>query len=200
MNRHKHYVQITKSSNGTIPIIFLGDSITEGWSFNGWAIYKSKYTPLGVVNYGISADRTEHVLWRIQNGEIQGLSPKLIVLMIGVNNLGYYKDKDIAFGIITIVEYLRNVLSNTKILLLGILPRNGGNAWTRIIEINRNIAKLNDNENIHFLDMFNNFTSDQWGIVNNNLFYDGLHLTSAGYQMWADLMDPLFNDIIKGKE
>ena len=152
----------------------------------------------GVANYGIGGDRTEHVLWRILNGEIDGLNPKLVVLKIGTNNLGSAPNMDIANGIRTIVTTLRQRLPNTKILLLAILPRGDGDSvwlYEQIVDINSQIRDLHNGSTVFLLDMFGSF-SESWGVVPAALFSDRLHLTEAGYQRWADVMNPLFNQLI----
>jgi len=196
VQRHALFKENT-ASNPDIPIVFYGDSITEGWNGNGRNIFDQFYAPLDVANYGIGADRTEHLIFRILNDEVKGLNPKLVVLKIGTNNLGLHSNQPIIKGIINVVGTLRHQLPNTKVLLLGILPRNGVTNFDRIVEINRSIGRLHDGENIFFLDMFDTFSSDVWGAVPDNLFYDGLHLSAAGYQLWADTMNPLFYQLIE---
>jgi hypothetical protein len=127
--RHKGFVELAKAGN--VDVLFLGDSITDGWRKGGLAIWEERFAPLKAVNFGIGGDRTQHVLWRIENGELDGISPKVVVLMIGTNNTGFEPDKttrrnteaETAEGVRAIVEHLRTKLPSAKILLLAIFPR-----------------------------------------------------------------------------
>ncbi len=186
-----------------IHVIFLGDSITQGWTDpnGGKSIFDKLYAPLGAVNYGIGGDSTRQVLWRIQNGEVDGLAPRLVVLKIGTNNLygdnNAGSDEDIAAGITTIVSELRKRLPNTKILLLGVLPRQNDYFSKRAANINKVIAKLDNGETVRFLDMSDKFQTEV-GKVKPELFGgDQLHINTAGYQMWADTMQPLFEQMLR---
>src|SRR5207248_8004812 len=95
--RHDGFVAIAKK--GDVDLLFLGDSITDGWRGGGKAVWEKNFAPLKAANFGIGGDRTEHVLWRLQHGELDGIKPKLAVLMIGTNNLGANKDEEIADGV-----------------------------------------------------------------------------------------------------
>ncbi|CAG7731716.1 unnamed protein product, partial [Allacma fusca] len=145
--KHRSFVETTNRFPHDIKIIFYGDSITESWFTAGWEIYYSKYAPLGTVNYGIGGDRTEHLLFRIQDGEVKGLHPKLIVLKIGTNNIGGVpKDTadDTVRGIRTVVDLLLELLPNSKILILGVLPRQNATFFETIADINIKISKFHD--------------------------------------------------------
>src|SRR5439155_23399802 len=101
----------TKTHASAIQIVFYGDSITHGWSYGGKGVWKVHYAPLHAVNYGISGDRTQHVIWRMKNGEIDGLHPKVLVLMIGTNNLGFgHTDEQVAQGIKEIIHIVHQKL------------------------------------------------------------------------------------------
>jgi len=195
-NLHQSFVTNT-ADNPDIPIIFFGDSITEGWTTTGLSVFNTYYAPLGTVNYGIGGDLTQHVVWRIQNGEVEGLNPRLIVLKIGTNNLAPHTNQAIVDGIAANVNSIRQLLPETRILVLGILPRTGAALFDRIAAINALASGVADGQYVFYLDMFNDFTSDTWGIVPDNLFVGGLHLTAAGYELWAQLMNPLFNQLLQ---
>src|SRR5687767_8720610 len=121
MDRHEQFVQ--RARQGNVDVLFLGDSITAGWNGAGREVWRDKIEPLKPANFGIGGDRTQHVLWRITNGELDGISPKLAVLMIGTNNSGDHSAEQIATGVEKIVRTLREKLPQTKVLVLGIFPR-----------------------------------------------------------------------------
>jgi lysophospholipase L1-like esterase len=205
MKRHEGFVAIAKK--GEVDVLFLGDSITDGWrNFNdkkktgGKNVWEKTFAPLHAANFGIGGDRTQHVLWRIQNGELDGIKPKAAVLMIGTNNTGSDSAEQIADGITAIVKHIQHKSPHTKVLLLAIFPRgkeipNKGN--TKIIEINKIIAKLDDGKNVKYLDIGAKFMKD--GQIPAEIMYDYLHLTEAGYQIWADAITPAVTEMLKSK-
>ena len=154
-NLHRGFLD--RTGQGNVSVVFLGDSITQGWTGGGKALWDTRYAPLGAVDYGIGGDSTRQVLWRLGHGELDGLSPKLVVLLVGTNNLyGDFNagtDDEIAAGIARIVGTLRTKLPRTRILLLGLLPRQNEYFGGRIVSINRSIARLDDGHAVRFLDM-----------------------------------------------
>jgi len=176
--------------------LFYGDSITEGWGGSGRPTYDQYYAPLGTANYGIGGDRTEHLVWRINNGEVDGLSPKLCVLKIGTNNLGSNNNEDIARGVQAVMDSLKMKLPNIKILLLGILPRNNADLTARTDAINVIIRSADNGNTTRFFDMRDTFYLGN-GQFNTELYTaDLLHLSAAGYQAWAQVMDPIFTEML----
>src|SRR5690242_10525828 len=121
MKRHESFNERVKQGN--VDLIFIGDSITQGWEGAGKNVWQEYYAKRNAVNLGIGGDRTQHVLWRLDHGNIDGINPKLAVLMIGTNNSGSNTSQQIAEGVRLIVEKLRAKLPNTKVLVLGIFPR-----------------------------------------------------------------------------
>jgi lysophospholipase L1-like esterase len=205
MKRHEGFVAIAKK--GEVDVLFLGDSITDGWrNFNpknkagGKNVWEKTFAPLHAANFGIGGDRTQHVLWRIQNGELDGIKPKAAVLMIGTNNTGSDSAEQIADGITAIVKHVQHKSPHTKVLLLAVFPRgkeipNKGN--TKIIEINKIIAKLDDGKNVKYLDIGAKFMKD--GQIPAEIMYDYLHLTEEGYQIWADAITAKLTEMLKAK-
>ena len=196
-----HHGFLDRTKQGNVSVIFLGDSITQGWTGGGKELWDKRYAPLGAVDYGVGGDSTRQVLWRIHHGEMDGLSPKLVVLMIGTNNLyGDFNagtDDEIAAGITKVVRTLQKKLPTTRILLLGILPRQNEYFSNRIVGINKSIAKLDDGNAVRFLDMVDKFQTAV-GKVKPELYNpDQLHPVTAGYQVWADTMQPLFDALLK---
>lgn len=185
-------------------VLFIGDSITQGWEGAGakdvWAKFYSKRK---AVNLGIGGDRTQHVLWRLVNAPLDGVKPKAAVLMIGTNNSNGEDNTpgQIVEGIAAIVAKLRERLPNTKILLLGIFPRSENFTPQRgkLTQINQVIAKLDDGKNVHYLDIGHRFlTSD--GILTAEIMPDYLHLSTKGYEIWADAIEPRLSELLGEKK
>ena len=122
-------------AKGNVDLLLIGDSITHGWEGKGKKIWEQYYTKRNAVNLGIGGDRTQHVIWRLDNGNIKGISPKAAVVMIGTNNSGNNTPQEIADGLKVITEQLREKLPKTKVLLLGIFPR-GENSKDKRRQVN----------------------------------------------------------------
>ena len=122
---NKHEKINARAKEGDVDLLFLGDSITEGWAGSGRKVWEKYYGNRKAMNAGVGGDRTQHVLWRMDNGNIDGIHPKLAVIMIGTNNSNGNDNtaEEIADGIKAIVKEVREKLPETKILLLGIFPR-----------------------------------------------------------------------------
>jgi lysophospholipase L1-like esterase len=185
-----HNSLVSLAKQGDVDLLFLGDSITQGWHENG--TWQRFYAPRKAANFGIGGDRTEHVLWRIQNGELSGIEPKLTVLLVGTNNLSDNTPDEIAQGISAIIGEIRHRLPRTKVLLLGIFPRGRrpDAVRDRIKSVNQKIAKFDDGSRVRFLDIGPAFLSDE-GTITREIMPDYLHLTRHGYRIWADAMEPI---------
>lgn len=196
---HERFVKIAKE--GKTDLLFLGDSITAGWGGQK-AIWDKAYGKYNPANFGIGGDRTQHVLWRITNGELETIKPKGVVLMIGTNNVNSDPAEGIAKGVTEIVKTIREKQPQAKILLLAVFPRgdkpNGklGNANEKLKEVNKIIAKLDDGKNIHFLDIGDKFPQPE-GALTADVMPDFLHLSSKGYQIWADAITPKLAELMK---
>lgn len=189
-----HESFLERAKKGDVDLLFLGDSITQGWNNN--EVWKRHYEPRKAANFGIGGDRTEHVLWRIENGELEGISPKLVVLMIGTNNIGSNTPEDIADGVKAIVGKLRDKLPKAKILLLGVFPRARDDKKSTELTpnpivgiINEKIAKLDDGSNVKYLDIGKSFLNEK-GLIPKDVMPDFLHLSGKGYRAWADAIEP----------
>jgi lysophospholipase L1-like esterase len=184
---HKSFLVLAKK--GHIDLLFLGDSITQGWSGN--TIWQRHYDPRHAANFGIGGDRTENVLWRIQNGELEGIAPKVAVLMIGTNNIHADTPDEIAQGIKSILAEIRSRLPKTKILLLGVFPRSPkpDEARKRIDAVNDKIARLDDGAYVRYLDISKSFLNPD-GSISPEIMPDYLHLSTKGYRIWAEAMEP----------
>ena len=190
MKRHESFNARVKEGN--VDLLFIGDSITQGWEGAGKAAWSEKYGKRNAVNLGIGGDRTQHVLWRLDNGNIDGIKPKLAVLMIGTNNSGQNTSEQIAEGITAIVTKLRDKLPETKVLILAVFPRGAdGTNKNRMVNegANQIVAKLADGKNIEYLDIGPKFLDDK-GNLSKEVMPDLLHLNPASYQTWADSIEP----------
>ena len=189
MKRHDSMNERVKQGN--VDLLFIGDSITQGWEGAGKAVWSEKYGKRNAVNLGIGGDRTQHVLWRLDNGNIEGIKPKLAVIMIGTNNSGSNTSEQIADGITAIVKKLRDKLPETKILLLGIFPR-GADDENKNRQVNMKAneiaAKLADDKMVEYLDISSKFLDDK-RVLSKEVMPDLLHLTPAAYQTWADSIE-----------
>ncbi len=198
VKRHDGFVDIAKK--GGVDLLFLGDSITDGWRGGGKAVWEKNYGSLKAANFGIGGDQTQHVLWRLENGELDGIKPKLAVLMIGTNNLGGNKDEQIADGVKAIVEELHKQTPDTKLLLLGIFPRGmkaTDKARARIKNINSIIAKLDDGgKTIKYLDIGDKFLEAN-GTLPKSIMPDALHPNEKGYEIWAAAIEPSVHEMMK---
>ena len=188
----RHEAMNARVDKGNVDLIFIGDSITQAWEGAGKNVWKKHYESRNAVNLGISGDRTQHVLWRLENGNIDDISPKLAVIMIGTNNANDDEPANTAAGIIEIVRKLRADLPETKILLLAVFPR-GPNLEDRLreknTEVNKIISRLDDGEMIHYLDIADAFLDSQ-GNLSKEVMPDLLHLNPPSYQKWADAIEP----------
>jgi lysophospholipase L1-like esterase len=198
VKRHEGFVDIAKKGN--VDVVFLGDSITDGWRGKGGAtIWKERFDPLKAVNFGIGGDRTQHVLWRIQNGELDGIKPKAAVLMIGTNNMAANSVEEIADGVKAIVQEIQKRQPQTKVLLLGIFPRSpkvSDKVRDKIKEVNKIVAKLDDGKQVHYLDIGAKFL-DADGELKKEIMPDFLHLSQKGYEIWADAIKGPLGQLLK---
>ena len=175
-------------------IIFIGDSITENWEKDGAAVFAKTYASHRALAFGFGGDRTENVLWRLQHGEVDGISPKVAVLMVGTNNTGSRQEnpRTTAAGIERNIEELQRRLPNTHILLLAIFPRDEnpqGAARQLNEQVNAIIAGYADQRHVNFLNINQAFL-DASGTLSREIMPDLLHPNARGYQIWADAMAP----------
>jgi lysophospholipase L1-like esterase len=198
MKMHESFLE--RSKKGNIDLLFLGDSITEGWLANGKDVWNSSYGSRQVANFGVGGDRTQHVLWRLDHGEIDGINPKLVVLLIGTNNTSEPSNTvdEIVVGVKTIVSKLREKLPDTKILLLGVFPRGEKPNAVRIKleDVNKQLAQEDDGKMVRFLDIGKTFLQED-GSISPKVMPDFLHLSKEGYQMWADAMEPTLKAMLQ---
>jgi beta-glucosidase len=195
----RHYQYRAEAANRPINILFLGDSITDNWRIAGKPIWDVEYAPLQAANFGMQGDQTEQLLWRVEHGELRNMSPQLVVILIGTNNIrNGDKPEDIVRGISRIVDTVGKKLRRSKILLLGILPREASPSSrlrTKVKEVNERIARLDNGSSIRFLDIGQHFLNPD-GTLKTELMPDGLHPGTEGYRVFADALRPTFIELV----
>ncbi len=206
MKRHEGF--LAEARQGGIEVLFLGDSITDFWrdAKRGRAIWDREFAPIHAANFGISADRTQHLLWRIENGELDGLHPKVVVLMIGTNNTGLERDNvtprntpaEAIEGVKAVVSEIRKRLPESKLLLLAVFPRGATPDYpqrAQIKTVNDAIQKLADGKRVRFLDLGPKFLEPD-GTLSAEVMPDFLHPSTKGYEIWAANMKPVLLEML----
>ena len=180
-------------AKGNVDLIFIGDSITHAWESAGKAAWAKHFAKRNAVNLGISGDRTQHVLWRLDNGNVKNISPKVAVVMIGTNNSGEGRNtaEEMIDGVTAVVDKLHAKLPKTKVLLLDIFPRGQRiNAQRgKILQVNQVLSRLDKRPNVTFLRIGQKFVSAD-GSIAKDIMPDFLHLTPKGYAIWAEAIEP----------
>ena len=192
-NRQSLVLQRANEHPGNYDIEFIGDSITQGWEGRGSNVWRQYYGKRKVINMGVGGDRTQHVLWRFEQGQLDGVKAKVAVVMIGTNNSNKddNTEADILEGVTAIVQQIRARQPDTKVLLLGIFPR--GKTFSpqrgKILEVNQALSLLDDGKHIFYFDLGAQFLAND-GSISKNIMPDALHPNEAGYQIWANAMEP----------
>lgn len=203
--QQRHDAMNARVKQGNVDLVFIGDSITQAWEDSGKDVWQKFYGKRNAVNLGISADQTAHVLWRLDHGNIDGIAPKLAVVLIGTNNAGqepHQPPEQIVSGIKAIVGELQAKLPETKILLLAIFPRGADNndPFRQInVKTNEIISKLNDGKNVFYLDIGPKFV-DADGMLSKDVMPDLLHLNAESYQTWAEAIEPMVAKLMGEKQ
>ena len=186
---------------GTSPeVIFIGDSITQGWEKDGLEVWQRHYAARHALALGFGGDRTENVLWRLQHGEIDGIAPKVAVLMIGTNNTGHRAEdpQTTAAGIKRLLDEIHQRLPNTKVLLLAIFPR-GEKPDDYLRGLNERVNELikgyADGRQVFFLDINQSLVNPD-GTLSRDVMPDLLHPNNKGYGLWAKSMEPTLEKLL----
>jgi lysophospholipase L1-like esterase len=200
-----HAELLEKAKKGRIDVYFVGDSITRRWGALDYpellANWTSNFHGWNAANFAWGADKTQNILWRLENGELEGLRPKVIVILAGTNNVGTQpggdeKVADISRGLKAIVDACRRRVPEATIVLTAIFPRNDNMAvLPEITRINRYLASLADGRKIRFVDI-NDKLADESGRLLEGMSADGLHPTAKAYEIWADALKPIFAEIL----
>jgi len=184
---------------GTPPeVVFIGDSITQGWENEGRAVWQRHYARHRALALGFGGDRTENVLWRLQQGEVDGTTPKVVVLMIGTNNSGMRTAESTAVGVKHLLDQIRQRLPSSKVLLLAIFPRGEKpDDYLRGVNerVNKLIAGYADGRSVHYLDI-NAALLNPDGSLGKDVMPDLLHLSEKGYAIWQRAMAPTLQTLL----
>jgi beta-glucosidase len=188
----RHEMVNERLKKGNVDLLFIGDSITHGWENVGKDIWEKYYAPRNAVNMGFSGDRTQHVLWRLDHSNFEGISPKLAVIMIGTNNSNGNDNtaEEISDGIITICQRLRTQFPKMKILLLAIFPRNPEPSPQREKNAEASLlaSRIADGKMIHYLDINDKFLTEDEKLT-KEIMPDYLHPNKTGYKIWAKAIE-----------
>ncbi len=207
VKRHEACVARAKQAaeKGDVGVIFLGDSITQGWEGSGKEAWNKHFAAYNPMNLGFSGDRTQHVLWRLDHGEVDGLAkplsgsaPKLVVMMIGTNNSNGNDNtaEEIADGMKAIVTSLRAKLPETKILMLAIFPRGDkpNPQREKNAKASELASKLADGKMVYYMDIGKAFLEKD-GTMSKEVMPDFLHPHEKGYEIWASAIDPRLKEL-----
>ena len=197
--RHQSFLEVARAGN--IDLLFVGDSITDWWrqEQRGLPVFTEYFGSYRTANFGIAGDTTQGVLWRMQNGELDGFQAKLIVLMLGTNNINRNANDDIAEGNRAIVNEFRKRQPQAKVLVLGIFPRGpaADNPFRASIKaINEKLATLADNKQVFYMDIGDKFLAAD-GTLPAEIMPDGLHPNTQGYRIWAEAMAPKVKELLQ---
>ncbi len=197
--RHLDFVEIAKQGN--IDLLLHGDSITDWWvqSDANRAMFEKYFSGIKTANFAIAGDTTQGVLWGLKNGEGQGFQPKAVMVMIGTNNTGTYSGPEIAEGIGAVVLELRKNFPEAKLLLLGIFPRSvpGDPVRDKIAEVNRIIARLDDQKHVFFMDIGAKFLDERGFFLPDAFRPDNLHPQAKGYEIWGEAVKAKLAELLK---
>jgi len=192
---------------GDIGMVFIGDSITEAWEGDGKAVWMEFYAKRNAANLGIGGDQTQHVLWRLEHGNLDGLatpakgeSPKLAVIMIGTNNASSTPPEHIAAGITAIVAKVKEKLPKSKILVLAIFPREEkpGKLRDTNAKASELAKKVADDNTVFFMDIGSALKNAD-GTLSKDIMPDFLHLSAEGYRRWAIAIEPKVKELMGEK-
>lgn len=200
-----HEQLIEKARQGRIDVYFVGDSIVRRWGALDYpellANWKENFYGWNAGNFGWGADRTQNILWRLEHGELDGVNPKVIVILAGTNNVGREpRDEatiaDIVRGIRTILDTCQRKAPAATIVLTAIFPRNDNlEVVPTINRINEQLAAFADGKRVRFVNI-NDRLADANGVLFEGVVHDKLHPTVKGYQIWADALKPIFREVL----
>ncbi len=201
--RHEAMNAVVQAHAGPIDAVFIGDSITQGWEEAGRDVWSQYYKDRTALNLGISGDRTEHVLWRLDHGNLEGIQPRVAVIMIGTNNIGHgtHTTAEVLAGVQAVVAKVREQVPSTQVLLLDIFPRGSqfNEARGKILQVNQALVRLQTDPQVHYLPIGHVFLEDD-GTIHPSVMPDGLHLSPEGYRRWAEAIEPTMSVLLQDRD
>jgi lysophospholipase L1-like esterase len=197
---------VQKAKQGGIDVVFAGDSITRRWGATDYPAllrnWQTNFFGWNAADFGWGGDRIENILWRLENGELDGMSPKVIVVLAGINNVGTEpadanKVEDITRGLRALLAVCRARAPNATVILTAIFPRNDNMAVIPTInQINRNIARMADGRKVRYLDINDKLANKEGRLLPGMMNPDRLHPTLKAYQIWADALKPMLTELL----
>ena len=204
-SRTAHEQLLAKARQGRIDLYFEGDSITRRWGATDYPQllmhWQSTFLGWNAADFGWGADGTQNILWRLEHGELDGVNPKVIVLLAGTNNIGTLpggeaKVAEVTRGVAAILDACRRRAPGATIVVTAIFPRNDSMDVMPVVRgVNANLARLADGKHVRFLDV-NDALADREGRLFDGMMHDGLHPTVKGYQVWADGLRPILTELL----
>ena len=201
-----HAQLLAKAKQGGIDVYFVGDSIARRWGALDYpeflANWKQNFFGWNAADFGWGADRIENILWRLENGELDGVNPKVIVILAGTNNVGSRpggdaKVAEITRGLAGVIHVCRQKAPGATIVVTGIFPRNDNMAvMPEIDRINANLARLADGKVVRFVNVNDKLADKDGRLIDGMMNADKLHPALPGYQVWADALKPIFREIL----
>lgn len=192
-------LQRARDNQGDCDLEFIGDSITEFWEKGGHAVWQEYYGNLKALDFGVTGDQIQNLLWRFAHGQLDGIKPKVAIVMIGTNNSNPKgnSEAEILEGIKEVVKEVRQKQPGAKVLLLGIFPRGATFCPERskIVQVNQALARMDDGKDIFYLDVGSLFVNAD-GSISKDIMSDGIHPTAAGYAIWAKAMEPKLKQLL----
>ena len=195
---------------GSVDVLFVGDSIMRGWEGvvvgpdgrihhePGQAVWDKYYAKRNAVNEGINGDKTQNILWRLDHGNADGISPKLSIVMVGTNNYRSYTAEAISDGIVAVVKKLLDKFPKSKVLLIAIFPRGAEPSQVRVKLARASelaAARIADGDKVHYMDIASKFLADD-GTLSPDIMPDGLHPNEKGYRIWAEAIEPKVRELL----
>ncbi len=208
--KERHEETLADPARSSARIVFIGDSITDMWRADdaGKPVWTKYWAGYGAVNLGVAGDRTEHVLWRIEHGALDGMKPRVVVLLIGTNNSGQSREvgsnyrctaQQTADGINAVLQKIRAKCPYAKILLMGILPRTESEDPSNVqnMETNKIISKFADGTTVRYMDIGKRFVKPENNDPTIMLMPDLLHLNTDGYKIWTEAILPVIKEWLR---
>ena len=204
-----HQELLAKRTQGRVDVYFEGDSITRRWGATDYpallANWKQNFFGWNAADFGWGADKVENILWRLENGELDGVNPRVIVLLAGTNNVGNgepaegveARAADVTRGLEAVVRLMQAKAADATIILTAIFPRNDNAAVMPVIDrINANLAHLADGGKIRYLNINRKLADENGKLFDGMMNPDRLHPTLEGYQVWADALKPILRELL----